>query len=43
VFLQAKISTAAFYVQHLLPQSSALAAAIVDGASAVSDFDVAGF
>jgi hypothetical protein len=43
VFLQAKISTAAFYVQHLLPQSSALAAAVIDGASAVSDFDVAGF
>ena len=42
-FYAAKIGTASFYIQHLLPQASALAAAITSGGAVVADFDVAGF
>lgn len=42
-FLNAKIGTSAFYIQHLLPQATALAAAITEGGATVADFDVSGF
>lgn len=42
-FYAAKIGTASFYIQHLLPQAAALAAAITNGGAVVADFDVEGF
>jgi hypothetical protein len=42
-FLNAKIGTSAFYIQHLLPQATALAAAITEGGATVADFDVSDF
>ena len=42
-FLNAKIGTSSFYIQHLLPQATALAAAITEGGATVADFDVSGF
>ncbi|MGB5109416.1 MAG: acyl-CoA dehydrogenase C-terminal domain-containing protein, partial [Formosimonas sp.] len=42
-FLNAKIGTADFYVQQLLPQADALARAVLLGGESVANFDVAGF
>ena len=42
-FLQGKIGTAQFYMQHVLPQTGALAKVILDGGEAVAGFDVALF
>lgn len=42
-FLNGKIATSAFYHQHLLPQAEALASAIINGASTVSNFDISYF
>ena len=42
-FLQGKIGTAQFYMQHVLPQTGALAQAILEGGEAVAGFDVALF
>ena len=38
-FLKAKITTARFFAEHLLPQVGGLAAAIVDGADSVLELD----
>lgn len=38
-FLSAKIVTARFYAEHLLPQAAGLAAAIVEGADSVLELD----
>ena len=42
-FLQGKIGTAQFYMQHVLPQTGALATAVLEGGEAVAGFDVALF
>ncbi|GHA70825.1 acyl-CoA dehydrogenase [Formosimonas limnophila] len=42
-FMTAKIQTALFYAQHLLPQASAIASSITEGGEAVAQFDVSGF
>jgi 3-(methylthio)propanoyl-CoA dehydrogenase len=34
-FYRAKIATARFYAEHILPQSAALSAEVVNGASSV--------
>ncbi len=42
-FYDVKRKTARFYMQQVLPETSAIAAAIVNGDAALSDFDVADF
>ncbi|WP_293766466.1 acyl-CoA dehydrogenase [uncultured Aquitalea sp.] len=42
-FLKAKMATARFFGEHLLPQASGLAAAIVSGADSVMELDEAWF
>lgn len=42
-FYRAKLSTARFYLQHLLPQAEALAKSIMAGGSALREFDAAAF
>ena len=42
-FLNAKLATACFYGEHLLPQAGGLAAAIVEGADSVLEMDEAWF
>ncbi len=42
-FLNAKLATARFYGEHLLPQAGGLAAAIVEGADSVLEMDEAWF
>jgi len=42
-FMQAKITTARFYAEHILPRTGALRAAIVDGADSVSALSIESF
>ena len=43
VFLRAKLETARFYMQRLLPQSGALLSSVMAGGVAVKSFDAAAF
>ncbi|TDR32342.1 acyl-CoA dehydrogenase [Hydromonas duriensis] len=43
LFLTGKMATANFYMQHILPQTTALAQAIIAGGDTVADFDVSCF
>ncbi|MFG6465878.1 acyl-CoA dehydrogenase [Roseateles sp. BYS87W] len=42
-FMQAKIATARFYAEHILPRTGALRAAIVDGADSVTELALDAF
>lgn len=42
-FMQAKITTARFYAEHILPRTGALRAAIVDGADSVTELALESF
>jgi len=42
-FMQAKITTARFYAEHILPRTGALRAAIVDGADSVTELSLEAF
>ena len=42
-FMQAKIATARFYAEHILPRTSALRSAIVDGADSVTELSLEAF
>jgi 3-(methylthio)propanoyl-CoA dehydrogenase len=42
-FMAAKITTARFYAEHILPRTGALRAAIVDGAASVTDLSLEAF
>ena len=43
MFLRAKLETARFYMQRLLPQSAALLSSVMAGGVAVKSFDAAAF
>lgn len=42
-FMGAKIATARFYAEHILPRTGALRAAIVDGADSVTELPLEAF
>ena len=42
-FMQAKIATARFYAEHILPRTGALRAAIVNGADSVTELALEAF
>jgi len=42
-FMEAKIATARFYAEHILPRTAALRAAIVDGADSVTELSLEAF
>ncbi|MDG0853480.1 acyl-CoA dehydrogenase [Roseateles puraquae] len=42
-FMQAKIATARFYAEHILPRTGALRSAIVDGADSVTELSLEAF
>ena len=42
-FMEAKIATARFYAEHILPRTAALRAAIVDGAASVTELSLEAF
>jgi alkylation response protein AidB-like acyl-CoA dehydrogenase len=42
-FMAAKITTARFYAEHILPRTGALRAALVDGAASVTDLSLEAF